>query len=168
MRVFPIISLLLLVLLAGCGAQRGGPNGISGNRGGKTKYQNIQTVVDSLSFTQYSEVAPTEIRIHREGEDVFYTVEEYKKDPIDYPIDPAYLEELASWVDQYEIRKWDGFDRVDHDVLDGGGFSLKVTLGTEETIFAHGSNAYPDNYPEARKALRDILDCAEVEALGLE
>ena len=43
------------------------------------------------------------------------------------------------------------------DVMDGGGFGLNITLATGETITANGSNAYPQGYSDANKALKNII-----------
>ena len=64
---------------------------------------------------------------------------------------------INKWVDDYNIKSWDGFYMTHEGVLDGGGFDLNITLATGEKISAHGSNAYPDGYSEANKVLKEII-----------
>ena len=59
-------------------------------------------------------------------------------------------------LEQWGVRKWDGFSGSNPDVLDGEMFSLDIELEDGSLMSAHGSNAYPPNYGRFEEMLRDL------------
>ncbi|MBQ0027318.1 MAG: hypothetical protein KBS96_01825 [Lachnospiraceae bacterium] len=157
-----IMIIVLMSFLAGCKKEEvyDPDKFLIGSEGGNTEYQDVPTEVRSFSYTYYSDMMPLGYTFRR-GDDGATLEGEMlgeKRGPV--PIEEAYLAKLDKWVDDYNVRSWDGFSMTDSSVLDGGGFSLEVVLGTGESIYASGSNAYPDNYNEAIDALTTIMDSA--------
>ena len=70
----------------------------------------------------------------------------------EFPIDEGKVDELIRILNEYEVYKWDGFDKVDKNVLDGRSFTLSIWINDEDNISAHGYMKYPGNYKEVRGA----------------
>lgn len=167
--LFAILTMSLLFTACKKGKD-GEPVGIlndnlTGSMGGKTQYQDVPTVVSSLAITYYSDMAPEEYELKRAEDGTIYVLTNYGEESSEILIDKSYMADVDKWIDTYDIRSWDGFSMTDMGVMDGGGFRLEVKLETGESIYASGSNAYPDNYGEASKAIRDIISSAEDEAM---
>ncbi|SCW43356.1 hypothetical protein SAMN02910456_01098 [Ruminococcaceae bacterium YRB3002] len=64
------------------------------------------------------------------------------------------LEEICS---RFDVRRWNGFNRSDPNVLDGDGFSLDIEYSDGKKISAHGSNSFPAHYREFKKALDEAV-----------
>lgn len=62
-------------------------------------------------------------------------------------------EALAALVQNYELNRWNGFDRVDRHALDGTGFELKIGYEDGQEVRASGSNAFPEGYAAAHDAI---------------
>lgn len=153
--ILSIIS-CMAVLITGCSKYT--PS-ITGSDGGKTKYQDVPTEVIELSITHYSDTPPITYIFVKEDDQYLLKIDKYEKeDSESYIIDIDIFNRVNEWVDIYNIRSWDGFDKVNKDILDGGGFRLSIQLGTGETITAHGSNEYPEEYGNANRVLNDIID----------
>lgn len=73
------------------------------------------------------------------------------------PADAELLQELAKLVDDYNLRKWDGFDKVNSHVLDGSSFDLEIRFGDGTSITASGSNRFPEGYSDAKTAVDDLF-----------
>ena len=71
--------------------------------------------------------------------------------------DEELYNEIVDLITKCDIKKWDKFAGEDPDVLDGGGFSFKAELSDGTKIFAHGSNAYPQNYWDFCNGLKEIV-----------
>ncbi len=76
-------------------------------------------------------------------------------------VDGKYLDRLADIINENEVVKWDGFDRSDNGVLDGGGFVLKITYDDGKTIEAHGYMMFPDNYDVVSDKFEELF--SEIE-----
>lgn len=63
---------------------------------------------------------------------------------------------LCEKLDHLGVRKWNGFNESDPNVLDGNMFSLDIELEGGRFIRAHGSNAYPPNYGRFEEMLRNL------------
>ena len=66
-------------------------------------------------------------------------------------------EALASLVQNHELTRWNGFDRVDRHALDGTGFELTIRYEDGQEVRASGSNAFPEGYREAREAILEFF-----------
>lgn len=165
-KIVVILLALAGLLLVGCGSSQYGLIErllfYSGSEGGKTKYTAAPTEVVFLEDATTSDMAPIICRFEKNEEGGFFGIEYWNQEADMQPVDEEIMAKLNAWVDEYDIRSWDGFDMTQKHVMDGSGFRLSITLSTGETIYAHGSNAYPKGYREAMKALEEI----EMEAEG--
>lgn len=78
----------------------------------------------------------------------------------DRPVDAEVAEALLALIDEYDLTRWDGFDRAEEGVLDGETFLLKVRLADGTGITASGDNAFPPDYFEAIGAMQRLLEAA--------
>lgn len=132
--------------------------GIVGSEGGKTEYSDAPTNVVELSLDIYSDI-PTLSYHFYVVDDVVYFVESYNyEEEYEAEFGLELQDRLNEWVDDYGIRQWDGFDMTQYDVMDGSGFWLYIILESGETIYAYGSNAYPEGWGEAYDYLYDIIE----------
>jgi len=151
-KMIILITLLMVSLLVGCNKA-----GFSGTEGGKTKYQDVETDVVELTVYHYSDTPPIADVFVKTDEGIFFKEEAFKESKDLIPVSEEISNRINNWVDDYNVRIWDGFYMIQEDVFDGGGFDLNITLATGETISAHGSNAYPEGYSEANKVLNEII-----------
>lgn len=156
-NIIAILLVVFIVFLVGCSSL-----GYSGTKGGKTKYQDVETEVNELTIRYYADMGEVVYIFTQTDEGAFFAsknsdIEETNLSPVDAEI----FDELNNWVDTYNIRAWDGFDMTQRNVNDGSAFRLEIVLATGETITAHGSNAYPNGYEDANNALRQIIDEAK-------
>ena len=78
-------------------------------------------------------------------------------DIIDVTVQEDVLGELGAIAAEYRLDTWDGFDKSKKRVSDGEGFTLSMTTADGRDIYAHGSNAFPDNYSDARRAIDELF-----------
>lgn len=67
---------------------------------------------------------------------------------------------LLQVINDLEINTWNGYKKVDKDVLDGGGFTLYIKgthNGEPVVIKAHGCNCYPDEYTEFKSIIDNMF-----------
>lgn len=76
---------------------------------------------------------------------------------IDVTAEEDVLGELGAIADMYRLDTWDGFDKKSRRVSDGEGFTLRITTGEGHSIYANGSNKFPDNYSGARQAIDELF-----------
>ncbi len=63
------------------------------------------------------------------------------------------VQALEKLVHDYNLRSWAGFDDTRTDVLDGESFFLSASFLDGTTVLAHGNNAFPAGYDEAKDAI---------------
>ena len=68
------------------------------------------------------------------------------KDKYKYSVDTEFCEKLEELLEKYDVGSWDGFDKVDRDILDGSSFSLSITMKNGDSINASGYMKYPKHY----------------------
>lgn len=135
----------------------------SGTKGGKTKYQDVKTDVVELTVYYYSDKPPVADVFIKNDEGTYFKEEAFKENKDLIPVSEEIFNKINEWVDEYNIRSWDGYNMTQKNVMDGGGFGLNITLATGETISANGSNAYPEGYRDANKLLKEIIAEANSE-----
>ncbi|MGN1350456.1 MAG: hypothetical protein ACI4VM_05620 [Anaerovoracaceae bacterium] len=82
---------------------------------------------------------------------------------------PELLSEIQSLFAEAGITSWDGFaGACPPGVMDGSSFSFTCTLTDGRTIQASGTNNYPKNYYQVRKAISDMLLYEELESTAFE
>ncbi len=62
-------------------------------------------------------------------------------------------EKIETILKEYQVEKWNGFDKSDPYVLDGNSFYLNVTMENADTISASGYMKWPKNYGEFKTNL---------------
>ena len=73
-------------------------------------------------------------------------------------IDAGVVDALYHVVEEYDLFSWDGFHETREGVLDGEGFWLEIVFTDGTSIFATGSNAFPQKYFTAVGEMQEILD----------
>lgn len=58
----------------------------------------------------------------------------------------GFREKIKDILIKYNVNKWNGFKKVDKNVLDGDSFSLFVRMEDDSEIEASGYMKWPDNY----------------------
>lgn len=72
-------------------------------------------------------------------------------------VSDTFMDSLNVLCKRYDIIKWDGFDKINHEVLDGYGFSLSAEYDNGKRINAHGSNSFPSGYHGFSDALEELV-----------
>ncbi len=91
----------------------------------------------------------------------YFTYESMLYDDFDemkVEVDQQFMDYLSLSYELLELGKWNGFDKVAKNILDGDGFSLNITLEDGNTVSAHGSNAYPKGYSQAIKSIDETFE----------
>lgn len=75
----------------------------------------------------------------------------------EYAVDKAFALELESLLIRNGVGKWNGFDKANKNVLDGDNFSLRLTNGSGEKLYAHGYMKWPKNYSSVKNGIEDLF-----------
>ena len=106
----------------------------------------------SLSYTSgYMMNSDTRYRLtYRDGEYIANIKPRLKDDEegLEIAVNKEMMEEVSKILIKYDVGKWNGFDKVDKDVLDGNSFSFIVVLNDDKVIKASGYMKWPNNYRE--------------------
>ena len=155
--VFFTMALLVLCGLFGCGKK----DDLIGTDGAGPSAPDNESGVVALSFTQSSSPRGDQYTyvFKQEGDGVLFlytsllfTDDEEKS----VPADGAVLGKLTDLYRSLRLAEWDGFNKSDRSVLDGTDFSLSVTFADGKTLYAAGSNAFPERYGTFRDELEKI------------
>lgn len=89
--------------------------------------------------------------------------------PLIKELDGAVLDELLAMVNDYKMSQWDGFQGPNPPgVLDGTQFSVDISFADGSSIYAGGSNNFPENYGPVSKIIADKVDGYRNELLVRE
>lgn len=77
--------------------------------------------------------------------------------------DRELLEQIQKLAGECGMEDWDGFSGSNPYVLDGTTFSCRVLLADGRTIFASGSNSFPEHFQEFYNTVVELLQYAMVE-----
>ena len=80
-----------------------------------------------------------------------------EEDKKEFIVDKEFIEKIEEVFNKYEVYKWDGFDKVDKNVLDGDSFSITINM-ENNSIHASGYMSYPNNYRYVREELDNIFE----------
>ncbi len=153
------------IFMAGC-KKVGDPVGrVRGSDGGTTVYKDVPTEITYFCIEFTSDMAPVVYEFFRKDNGFFFSSRFIYGDDEERRISEELFDKLASWVDAYNVKAWDGYHKSMEEVYDGAGFSLNITLRTDETISASGYMSYPDGYDEAETKLMIIIDEATKSVL---
>lgn len=65
---------------------------------------------------------------------------------------PEFMARLTEIANEYEVSRWDGFDEIAEDVLDGDSFSFSLRTDSEQSVSCSGYMEWPDGYGAATDA----------------
>ncbi len=80
-----------------------------------------------------------------------------EEDKLETEVTIDLLEEITKILKKYEVNKWDGFNKSDHNVMDGDSFSLGIWFKDNKSIHASGYMMWPDNYRNVRDEISDLF-----------
>ncbi len=144
---------ILSMILGGCSGVKG-----TGGKGSKAKpnesgiasfYYGYHGMRLGSDFTVTSKDGKTVFNFE-DGEHQVYGEMEYECEPV-------VLGDLEQLYKDCKVWEWDGFDKVNKNVLDGDGFSLTIKFNDGSEMSAHGSNAYPEGYGEFETGLNKVM-----------
>lgn len=72
-------------------------------------------------------------------------------------VDNNVKNKIEKVLQKYHVEKWDGFNKIDKNVLDGNSFSINISMDDDKTINASGYMKWPENYSEVKKELNKIF-----------
>lgn len=120
---------------------------------------------------------------HRSGgSDVRYTLErtddaifakirlegESAEDAVTAAVSEDVADEIADLLNTYDVLRWDGYHESERGVLDGDAFTLEVSYGEGESVYADGYMSFPDNFEEVCEGLDEIFRGIRDTALQTE
>ena len=76
---------------------------------------------------------------------------------INETIDRSVLDDIQEIIQKYDVKKWNGFNKSNRNILDGHSFSLFVRYD-DHKIRAHGYMKYPDNYKLFQEEIIEYFD----------
>jgi hypothetical protein len=76
---------------------------------------------------------------------------------INETIDQSVLDDIQEIIQRYKVKKWNGFNKSDDDILDGHSFSLFIGYGDYE-IKAEGYMKYPRKYMDFQNEMQAYFD----------
>ena len=76
----------------------------------------------------------------------------------EYEVSDELMIKLTDMLNNYEVYKWDGFDKSAKDVLDGDSFSFSIEKKDGTSIHASGYMMWPTNYRNVREEFKNIFN----------
>ena len=80
-----------------------------------------------------------------------------EEDALTIDVDEEFAQKLMAVIDEYNLRKWDGYSKSDKNVLDGSGFGFSARFDDGASIYASGYECYPKGYAEVSGALDGLF-----------
>ncbi len=79
------------------------------------------------------------------------------EDKLEIIIEEKDINRIISILKKYNISKWNGFNKVDKNVLDGNSFSFYLRMQNDTTIEASGYMKWPEDYGKVKSELDNIF-----------
>ncbi len=79
------------------------------------------------------------------------------EDELTIEVSKDIMDKASEIFKKYEVNKWDGFNKSDHNVMDGDSFSLGIWFNDDKSIHASGYMMWPDNYRNVREEISDLF-----------
>lgn len=118
--------------------------------------EEMPTIV-KLSMSRGGYRVPKFFEIELDGQDHILKCDRYEDAEYHVPT-PEAMAKVRDVIFRYDVRSWDGFDKVDRFALDGEDFNLYITFADGTRISAKGSNRFPENYRDVFGELEAILE----------
>ena len=74
-----------------------------------------------------------------------------------FDVDEAFEQKLEEIIKQFEVKKWDGFNKSNKMVLDGNSFSLSIRMEDDNSISASGYMKWPKKYGEFKEKVVELF-----------
>lgn len=74
-------------------------------------------------------------------------------DANEYVVDKKIVDELSYILNKYKVGYWNGFNKSDKRVMDGGSFSLYLKMNNNKSVSARGYMKWPKNYSNVKEEL---------------
>lgn len=74
-----------------------------------------------------------------------------------YVVDKAFADELAAFLREHKVQRWNGFQKSNKHVLDGNGFSFSLWTTEDKNISASGYMRWPRGYDEVKAGIEAIF-----------
>lgn len=71
-------------------------------------------------------------------------------------IDQSFLDDIQEIIQRYKVKRWNGFNKSDDDILDGHSFSLLIGYDDYE-IMAEGYMKYPKKYMDFQTEMQEYF-----------
>jgi len=149
-----LLCLFLVLIVSLCGCSSAAPGGMEVSEGEPMEITAFTFAHRGVSaedcYTYTAEASEGGTRLLLSFISGNYTDEFMVEEPI--------LQKLGEIAGKYRLDLWNGFDKTKSNVSDGSGFTLSITLADGSEIYAHGSNAFPDRYQEAKGEITAAFD----------
>lgn len=136
------------------GGVEGSPGGIKINTEGAT-IEHLELTYDGTISGEFEKY-----KFYKEDEKFyfsFYDPELKTKEEIMIEVGQEVPDRLQELYIKSGVEKWNGFDMVDRDVVDGYGFSLTIVFSNGERLTASGRNQAPENYFAFKEGVEELF-----------
>lgn len=80
-----------------------------------------------------------------------------EEDAKKYKAGKDFADELAAFLREKKVNRWNGFQKSDRHVLDGNGFSFSLWTTEDKNISASGYMRWPRGYDEVKAGIEAIF-----------
>ena len=116
----------------------------------------VETFCFTRSGMSADQARSSQIRETARGR--FARIELHNDDHYVLPLTDEDMASFSALVQALALTDWNGYHKIDRDVLDGASFSLRVEFEDGGVIDASGSNCFPRGYSEKTSAIRDFFE----------
>lgn len=142
-----IILLLITILII-----------IAINKNKMQEEHSFKSISLNVSGTMIGEIYSYKIE---EKNKKYYLIVEYtginNNKPYKKSLKEETVKEIEKLIKKYDVDKWDNFNKVNQDVLDGESFSFNLEYKNKNKVYAEGSNSFPKNFFEFKEEYNDII-----------
>ena len=80
-----------------------------------------------------------------------------EEDAKEYKVGKEFADELAAFLREKKVSRWNGFQKSNRHVLDGNGFSFSLWTTEDKNISASGYMRWPRGYDEVKAGIEAIF-----------
>lgn len=74
-----------------------------------------------------------------------------------FTVDGSFVSRLEKFLEDNRVGRWNGFKKVDKNVLDGNQFELNIYLEDGTSVNASGYMRWPKNYAAVKEGVENIF-----------